>query len=411
VSRLLTGRRGRAPLPAAMRWTAAAWVLSSTADSFVVFTLFWLAGPQGWTGAQTALVVLATRVPSFLGGVLGGRAVDRFGSRGLLGLDAVVRAVLMAGFVVSGLDGRFGLASVLVLGGLAGSTVPVSYAAARTLTPRLVSREQLGSANALLGLGEQLPLLLSAALVGPALELFGVGVAFLVPALMLAVVAVIAWRLKVPTSTAGTAAAREPDPEQEARSPWRTPGVTTLVALSVAYYATYGPFEPVLPWFVRGDLSADAIGYSVLWTVFGVGALATLPLAGRLAQHRPGLVNALGATLWGLVTVPLVLCTDVGAAAVVFLVSGAVWGPYSAIEATALQEWAHPSQHGRLFGLQRALLQSATPLGAALGSLALDVMAPATILAVSTLGCTAAGLAALSRPRIRQRSSTIRSIV
>ena len=33
---------------------AAAWTLASTADNFVMFVLLWIAGPQGWSGAQTA---------------------------------------------------------------------------------------------------------------------------------------------------------------------------------------------------------------------------------------------------------------------------------------------------------------------------------------------------------------------
>jgi len=55
----------------------------------------------------------------------------------------------------------------------------------------------------------------------------------------------------------------------------------------------------VSPAFVRGDLGGDAGTYALLWSLFGAGAIATLPFAPRLASWRPGLANALGALVWG----------------------------------------------------------------------------------------------------------------
>jgi hypothetical protein len=51
--------------------------------------------------------------------------------------------------------------------------------------------------------------------------------------------------------------------------------------LSVAYYASCGLFESVLPQFVRDRLDGDAVTYSMLWVLFGAGTLAALPLAPR----------------------------------------------------------------------------------------------------------------------------------
>jgi hypothetical protein len=169
------------------------------------------------------------------------------------------------------------------------------------------------------------------------------------------------------------------------------------VTLSVCYYAAYGPFEPALPALVRDELGAGSGTYSLLWTVFGITAMATLPLAVPLAARRPGVVNGLGALTWGLVTMPLVLVDDVPLALALFAVSGAVWGPYSTIETTALQRWTDPSVHGRLFGTQRALLGSAFPLGAALGAFALDVVDVRAILVASCAACATAGAITLSR--------------
>jgi hypothetical protein len=180
--------------------------------------------------------------------------------------------------------------------------------------------------------------------------------------------------------------------------------VVTLIGLSVAYYLAYGPFQTATPFLVRDQLRAGEGVYSVLWVLFGVGALATLPLAPALSRRRPGVVNAAGAIVWGLAMLPLVLLDSAVAAAVLFLVGGAIWGPYSAVEATALHRWTDPSQHGRVFGLQRSLLSTASPLGAAVAAIALDVFAAGAVLAASALGCVLAGAGALLSKDLRRAS-------
>jgi len=366
---------------------ALAWTLASTADNFVTFVLLWIAGPQGWSGARTALLVVAVRLPTVAGGILGGRAVDRFGPVPMMIVDAGVRSVLMTALVIAGWGQHFSLWVVLGLCAAAGTTPPLAYSASRTLVPRLVDDELLPRANAWLGVGDQVPMVLGAALAGPALGLLGPGRSFLVPLGMMLAVAGIVVRLP----RGRTAGPRR----SSARIRWASGPVVGLIALSVAYYFTYGPFESVLPHLTRQRLGSGVAGYTMLWVVFGLAALATVPLAAWLGRRRPGLVNAAGASVWGLVTLPIVAVQELPPAVLIFAVSGAVWGPYSAIETTALQRWVEPAGHGAMFGTQRALLAIASPLGAAAGALAVDHFTPTGILAVSALSCTAAGMIAL----------------
>jgi predicted MFS family arabinose efflux permease len=399
----VTGTTSR--LTTATWWLAAAWTLASTADSFLFFVLFWIAGPQGWTGTETAVLVIAMRLPTLAGGILGGRAVDRFGPVRMMLVDGVTRLLLMAGLVLAGTGGTLNLWIVLVLGAAAGTTAPLSYAAARTLVPRLVPPGLLGKANALLSIGDQLPLLLGAILTGPALALLGIGPAFLLPFLMMVGVTAIALHLR----SAPQYENRVPDPASRPNAVRRSPRVIGLIALSVAYYFTYGPYETVLPYYVRDQLGSGLGGYTLLWALFGGAALLTLPTAATLSRHRPGLVNAVGAIAWGLLMLPLAFTHQLAVAAVGFAVAGAVWGPYSAIETTALQRWTDPADHGRIFGTQRALLALASPAGAALGAVASDNFSPATILAASAIGCTLAGLAACTIPGLRRPADLDRS--
>src|SRR4051794_2408830 len=107
----LTARRRVRP-PSAMYLLALAVILDLSADSFVLFTLFWIAGPQGWTGAATALIVIALRLPALAGGWLGGRAIDRYGPVPLMLGQAALRIACLAALLVFSWSGRYSLGLV-----------------------------------------------------------------------------------------------------------------------------------------------------------------------------------------------------------------------------------------------------------------------------------------------------------
>jgi predicted MFS family arabinose efflux permease len=409
--------RSEPGLPWSLYALAAAVVLDLSADTFVVFTVLWIAGPQGWTGVKTAVVVVALRLPALAGGWLGGRGVDRFGPKPMMVGQALLRAGALAALAAGAWSGRFPLVLVLVLGGLSGAALPVSYAGARTLVPRLLPADRLARGNAWLAVGDQASLIAGAVLVGPLVASVGAGQALLAPVGMLVVAAGLFALLPghpnahLPDNSKKPGGLPPPAPTSDnskkrcapaGTSPWRNRSVVALLALSFVYYLAYGPFEPALPYFTRQHLHAGPGAYSLLWVVFGIGALAGLSQAPRLSRRRPGVVNAAGTALWAVVTLPLLWCGSVIPAAAVMLVSGAVWGPYLAIEATALQQWVEPAWHGRLFGIQHAILGVASPLGAAAGSLALASVSSRVVLGAALAGCLAGGLAIGATRAIRR---------
>jgi MFS family permease len=403
-----SGRGTDRRLPSAV-WVAGALAfLSASADHYLVFLLLWIAAPQGWSGIDTAFVLLSLRLPTLAFGIVVGRGVDKWGARPMIILDVAGRGLLLLVLFLAGLSaGEVPLAPVLVLGGICGALAPANYAGVRWLVPRLVPPDKLGTANAVISLSDQLPLLVAAALVGPALSVLGPLFGLAVPVTLLGVALALARRLP-------TGQAREfliPVDSDRARAGQSRPGrrsreglrsrVTALIALSTVYYFVYGPFETASPAYVRSHLDAAEGTYSLLWTLFGLGAVATLPLAPLLARRRPGLVNAIGALAWGLVMLPLLVVDDAAAAAALFLLGGAIWGPYTTVETSALQRWVDPARHGAVFGMQRALLATATPLGAAGGALVLAPDSAHVLLAASAAGCAFAGLAALAHPGLR----------
>ena len=403
-------------LPSPVRWLCLAWTFASLSDWFVLWAVVWSAGLEGWSGAQTAGIIVAARAPALLGGVAGGLAVDRFGPRRMMLVDGVSRTGAMLGLVASGLFGGLGYGTALVLVAVAGATAPVSYSAVRTFLPRLVPVADLGRANTLLAVGNALPLVLSAGIVGPALDQLGLSRAFLVPAALMAGVVLITLWLPNPASSGRSTPAlglpvggeglvprqgRGPQP----RPPRSIPAVTiALLGLSTVYFATFGPFDVVLPLVVREQLDAGAQTFGVLWTVVGVGALGGLFLAPSLCRlPRPGVVNAGLAIVNGLIMIPLAYASSIEVALIACLGIGLLWTPYSAVEATALQRFTPAHHHGKVFGAQRALVISALPVGAAIGALAQERFGPSLALAGSGLAAIAFGLCALAIPAIRSR--------
>ena len=375
-------------------------LLAACADNYLMLLLVWIAAPQGWSGVETALVVMVLRVPILVMGVPVGRCVDRWGARPMILADVWLRALLLGALLLAApRTGQVPLLPVLVLGGLCGALSPATYAGVRWLMPRVVPAERLGRANAVIAISDQLPLLLGAALVGPSLALMGPARSLGIPVVLLGIAVVFARRLPAAAvAGAPVAAADERPPNVRFRMPAK---VVALIALSTTYYLVYGPFETATPGYVRNSLDGGTASYGLLWTLFGLGAVATLPLGPMLAHRRPGLVNAVGALTWGLVMLPLLIVDDRTVAAVLFLLGGAIWGPYTTVETTALQRWVDPARHGAVFGLQRSLLATATPLGAACGAVALRPDNAHLLLALSAGTCVLAGAAALAHRGLR----------
>jgi hypothetical protein len=58
----------------------------SMVDWFFLLAI-WIGAERAWSGSLPAVLVLASRLPTFLGGTLGGWAVDRWGARTMTLVD------------------------------------------------------------------------------------------------------------------------------------------------------------------------------------------------------------------------------------------------------------------------------------------------------------------------------------
>jgi predicted MFS family arabinose efflux permease len=179
--------------------------------------------------------------------------------------------------------------------------------------------------------------------------------------------------------------------------------VPALTLLSLVFFFSYGPLEAALPVYSSEVLHANAGGYGLLWTGFGVGAFAGVLTLTRLARRwRPSIALPMIAVLWGALLLPLFFIHELPLAMLFLAVAGASWAPYTPMETTLLQRFVPTEIRGQVFGARHSLVVAAAPLGAALGGVLLQYLSAPLVIAISGLACILAGLGGLVSPSLRQ---------
>ncbi len=174
------------------------------------------------------------------------------------------------------------------------------------------------------------------------------------------------------------------------------PYVPALTLLSLVFFFSYGPLEAALPVYSVQTLHANADGYGLLWTGFGMGAFAGVVTLTKLSHRwRPSIALPMIAVLWGALLCPLFFIRQLPLAMLFLGMAGASWAPYTPMETTLLQRLVPAEIRGQVFGARHSLVVAAAPLGAAFGSAPL-------VIAISGLACILAGLGGLVSPSLRQ---------
>jgi predicted MFS family arabinose efflux permease len=172
--------------------------------------------------------------------------------------------------------------------------------------------------------------------------------------------------------------------------------------LSLVFFFSYGPLEAALPVYAVQALHANADGYGLLWSGFGIGAFAGVLTLTRLSRRwSPSLALPMIAVLWGALLCPLYVIDQLPLAMLFLSVAGASWAPYTPMETTLLQRLVPAEIRGQVFGARHSLVVAAAPLGAAFGGLLLQYLSAPLVIAISGIACILAGLGGLASPSLR----------
>ncbi len=406
-------RVARSPLrsPAFLRlWLGLS--ISYVGDQFTTIALLWFVLQLTGSGVAISLVLLCFQLPSMVTGPLLGVILDRRPPRVVMGIDNCARALLIGTIPVLSWSGMVQLWQISALALVAGMLSPATGVGMRVLLPHLVQEDALPRANALASTSLQF-----ASLVGPVLAgilVTHVGGAY---ALMMDAVSFLLMGLLVFSLPSGSRSGPTSAPAMKTN--WlggfalllRTKELRLLTSLSVVFFFSYGPLEAALPLYSDRILHAGAQGYGLLWTGFGVGALVGAFCTGVVAARaRPGITQPLIAILWGGFLCPLMLFHSLPLALLCLALGACSWAPYLPIEASLLQRLIEPSMRGQVFGTRLALTTAAAPLGALVGGLLLQYLAPSVVIGLSGIACVFAGVGGLLSPTMRGLDRQTKSV-
>ncbi|HET6706970.1 MFS transporter [Amycolatopsis sp.] len=383
-------------------------LLSETADEFASVALIWIVLVETGSPALAGLAVLFRRAPEIVSGPLLGAWFDRWSPVKLTAIGFAIRGIAIGGIALLSVAGTFSVPVVLALCLVMGITNPLAKVGTRVITPMLIPRRELQVANGVLTIGDQFPYLVGPVLGGSLAGFIGIWSLF-IPAIMCLVATVLVLGVRVNPALAVPASSSpssSPAPKKNSFvagfGPLITvPVVRAMMILTVIYFLSYGPLLTAIPVFSEQNLGAGGAGYGAMWSAMGVGALLGLVMVPRLAKYRPAVVNAVGATLWGLILLPLVFVHELPLALVIMFVGGFVWAPYASTEISVIQNAVTSEQYGAVFGARRSVIVASSPTGAALGGLLLEHFTGSQVVALSGLACVLGGALCLCLPSVR----------
>jgi MFS family permease len=377
--------------------------ISYLGDQFTTIALLWFVLQLTGSGAAVGLVILCFDLPGVATGAILGRLLDRYQPRLVMGVDNLARAALIAAIPTLYALGSLQLWHVFALASLAGTLSPATTAGVRAFVPHLVDDAALDRANALTAASLQFSYLAGPMAAGFAVAGLGGPWALFIDAASFLLMGLLA--LTLPSIAREPRAAR-----QAAANRWlgfgalfSLPSVPALTLLTLVFFFSYGPLEAALPVYSGQTLHANAGGYGLLWTGFGIGAFAGVLTLTRLSHRwRPGIALPMIAVLWGALLCPLYFIRRLPLAMLFLGVAGASWAPYTPMETTLLQRLVPAEIRGQVFGARHSLVVAATPLGAAFGGVLLKYLPAPLVIAISGLACILAGIGGLASPSLGQ---------
>lgn len=375
--------------------------ISRFGDQFTVIALLWFVLQLTGSGTIVGLVVLCFELPAVLTGPLLGRLLDHLQPRLLMGADNLLRALVIALVPILNALGVLQMWQIYVLALCAGALSPVTMIGVRVMLPALVPDSELDQANALSSFNLQFAALAGPVIAGVVVAAVGGPWALLIDAASFVVMGLLVLTLpNIP---------RQHDIHR-AHSGGRWMGFGLLFArkdlraltlLAAIFFFSYGPLEAALPVYNQAILHAGATGYGLLWTGFGIGAvIGALGTTLVARYHRPGLLLAGIAVLWGALLSPLIVLHQLPLAMLFLALAGCAWAPYTAIETSLLQRLVPEHIRGGLFGARSTLTTAAAPLGAVVGGLLLGVGSAPLVIGLSALACVLTGLLGLMSPAL-----------
>lgn len=272
-------------------------------------------------------------LPPLLLGLVAGVVTDRVDRVRLVIVVDVLRCAILATIVLTIATGLLSVPLILALLFLLGTAEVFADNASGTLLPGVVDRNDLGIGNARMMTGFVTLNRLAGPPVGAALFVIGTAWPFAAQILLVAAAALLISRIVLPRPAPAQHTGVRRAIAEGLRWTWRHPAVRTLALTIFIFNLTFGATFALLVLYATRQLELSAIGYGLITTTMGVGALLGTAAYGWISQRISlGNLMRIGLIIETLTHAALAVTTAPAIALAIFFVFGiheSVWGTTS----------------------------------------------------------------------------------
>jgi MFS family permease len=382
----------------ALLWTAGLISLAGDWAFYAAMPIFIL--DRTGSAFQSGLVWAAIALPGILIGPFAGVYVDRLDRRRIMLFGNLAQAVAASVLLIGGEALGVWLAMAVLL--VQASLYAIYSPAESALLPTVVDEEHLVTANALNSLNDNIARI-AGPLIGALLYAwFGIrGIAlgnmisFLGSAALVSMVAIAA------TSAHTTPTGPTPAPESLLRSlrtgagvVWHTRTLRALFLVNAFICIADGPLTAMLAPFVKQSLDRSNAEFGTLLSVRGnAGVLGGFVIAHVARRFRDDRLMSASLIILGIGVVVFAVVQNYPLTLVIMVLGGPAIVGLNTTFITMLQRNSEDRFRGRIFSLLGAFSGVIFMLSTVIGSAASKIMSPPTILLISGVVYSVAGVA------------------
>jgi len=373
------------------------------------FTFIWLVLELSDNAALAGVTAFALGIPAFFITLPAGALADRLDRRKMvvwMNIGGAATSVAIAAMIWADVM-TVPLAILMAL--LTGVTTAATQPPLTAMIPTIVPRSRLMNGIVLRTMGQNLAMVLGAAVGGVVIDVWNIGGAFVIltVAYGLSTVAMFGVRGQQPQPAAQGAEARpslRTSVGEGLTFIYRTPGLFGLmVLLATMGFVMLGPVFVLLPEIAREDLGQEATGAALLFAITSVGMLVmSIALASMRRLRRKGAVLLTTLMIGGVIVVGLGLSQWYLVTAVVMFLWGLAGGIMINLNQTLAQSHTPDEMMGRVMSVVALAIAGMMPLGSLAAGGGAELIGAGEWLVVSGVAVTVIGAVLWARlPSLR----------
>ena len=380
--------------------------LSRLGDSVYKVALVWWVLQKTGSAAAVAKILIFSYLPMLLFLLAGGIVIDRFSRSKVMVASDLSRATVVLVVSVLAFEGRLEVWHLYIASGVFGTVNAFFQPAYTVIVTETVPAEALTSANSLTSLSKQISDVAGPALGASIVALAGTSVAFVVDGLSFIVSAFCLLPL-LRASVSRITKPQAPSALKELRegfatvfaSPWLW---ITIAVASLGNVTLSGPISVALPFLIKNDLHRDVGTLGVVYSMLGLGCVATTIWLGRSAKlRRRGLTFYVAYLIAAIMAVALGCRIPIAGVGIAMFIIGAALTSSTLIWMNILQEFVSREVLGRVSSIDYLGSYGLLPIGYAVTGWATDHLGASAVFIIGGSITSLLALLALSSRTIR----------